>query len=65
VHEARRRRRAGETGRIDPGLAREVAPTETAARHPLATHDAAPETRDDRDDRAEGPVDDERNGGMP
>jgi multicomponent Na+:H+ antiporter subunit E len=65
VHEGRRRRRAGETGRIDPGLAREVAPAETAARHPLARHDAAPETRDDRSDRPEGSVDDDRNGGMP
>jgi multicomponent Na+:H+ antiporter subunit E len=65
VHEGRRRRRAGETGRIDPGLAREVAPAETAARHPLARHDAASETRDDRSDRPEGSVDDDRNGGMP
>lgn len=65
VHEARRRRRTGETGRIEPGLAREVAPSQTAARHPLAEHDAAPGVRDERDDRAEEHDRDDRNGGMP
>jgi multicomponent Na+:H+ antiporter subunit E len=65
VHEARRRRRVGETGRIEPGLAREVAPSQTAARHPLAEHDVAAQQRDDSGDHAEGHDHDDRNGGMP
>jgi multicomponent Na+:H+ antiporter subunit E len=65
VHEARRRRRAGETGRIEPGLAREVTPSETAARHPLAEHDAATELRDDATGRGDARDADDPNGGTP
>lgn len=63
VHEARRRRRAGETGRIEPGLAREVAPSETAARHPLDEHDAATELREDAPRRGDARGTDDANGG--
>jgi multicomponent Na+:H+ antiporter subunit E len=65
VHEARRRRRAGETGRIEPNLTREVAPSQTATRHPLAEHDVASQQRDDSRDRPDGSGADDRNGGMP
>ncbi|MCK8610650.1 Na+/H+ antiporter subunit E [Agromyces sp. C10] len=71
VHEARRRRKAGETGRISPGLARALAPSETAERHPLAEHDAATELRGDGDghgrarsrDEPDRRDTDDRNGG--
>lgn len=62
VHEARRRRREGRAGTGPTGPTGDVAPSETAARHPLAEHDAGSETREDRRDRG-GATD--RNGGLP
>jgi multicomponent Na+:H+ antiporter subunit E len=64
VHEGRRRRRTGETGRIHPDVAREVTPEQTAMRHPLAPNDAADEARETRG-RPDGAARDDRNGGMP
>ncbi|MEI5584115.1 MULTISPECIES: Na+/H+ antiporter subunit E [unclassified Agromyces] len=65
VHDGRRRRRTGETGLIHPDVAREVAPGQTAARHPLARHDAAAEARGERDPDDDTAGLDDRNGGMP
>ncbi|GAA4048094.1 Na+/H+ antiporter subunit E [Agromyces indicus] len=62
VHEARRRRRAGETGAMPTVPTGDVTPSQTAPRHPVAEHDAASETRDVDRDRGDAA---DRNGGMP
>lgn len=64
VREARLQRRDGRTGRVPTVPTGDVAPSQTAPRHPLAEHDAASETRGDDRDRPEGGAA-ERNGGMP